>query len=216
MKKTAYRQLADEELVTLSRNGDTDATEFIMDKYKDLVRNKARSMFLIGGDGEDLIQEGMIGLFKAIRDYDPDRDAAFSTFAVLCISRQMYTAVQSYSRRKHTPLNTAISLDREITGDGNGGNPAGREEQTLISMIQDAQVLDPESELIDRENVSRLLDSVDRILSPLEKQVFELTIAGIGYTEIAKILGKENRSIDNAQQRMRKKLRSLLEKENDR
>ncbi len=213
MRKPVYKQLSDEELVQLSKEGDSDATEFIMDKYKDLVRNKARSMFLIGGDSEDLIQEGMIGLFKAIRDYNPDKDAAFSTFAVLCVSRQMYTAVQSYARRKHTPLNTAISLDREITGDGNGGNPAGREEQTLISMIQDAQVLDPESELIDRENVRHLLDSVDRILSPLEKQVFELTIAGIGYNEIAQILGKESRSVDNAQQRMRRKLRDLLKEE---
>ena len=210
MKKPVYKQLSDEELVRLSGEGDADATEFIMDKYKDLVRNKARSMFLIGGDGEDLIQEGMIGLFKAIRDYDPARDAAFSTFAVLCVSRQMYTAVQSYSRRKHTPLNTAISLDREIIAEGNGGDTAGREEKTLISMVQDAQVLDPESELIDRESVSHLLDNVDRILSPLEKQVFELTIAGIGYTEIAGILKKSSRSVDNAQQRMRRKLRLFL------
>ena len=162
--KESYGEYSDEELIVLLRDGENDITDYIMEKYKGMVKTKAKSMYLLGGDSNDLIQEGMIGLFKAIRDYDSGRDASFSTFADLCVSRQMYTAVQASSRKKHMPLNTYISLYG-----GNGGQDSeGNEETSLMNAIPAALELSPEELFIDRENVEVLEQAIEKELSTFE------------------------------------------------
>ncbi len=200
-----YRQVTDEELIDRLRDGDTRITDYIMDKYKNLVRSKAGTMYILGADREDLIQEGMIGLFKAIRDYDSGRDASFYTFADLCISRQMYSAVQAAGRMKHIPLNTYISLYGEGTGGGED------EEGDVLSALAD-RGLGPEEQFIDRESVERLEQQIERELSGFEKQVFELYITGMGYSQIAKLLGRDEKSTDNALQRLKGKIRRMIAK----
>lgn len=200
-----YRQVTDEELIDRLRDGDTRITDYIMDKYKNLVRSKAGTMYILGADREDLIQEGMIGLFKAIRDYDSGRDASFYTFADLCISRQMYSAVQAAGRMKHIPLNTYISL----YGEGIGGGED--EEGDVLSALAD-RGLGPEEQFIDRESVERLEQQIERELSGFEKQVFELYITGMGYSQIAKLLGRDEKSTDNALQRLKGKIRRMIAK----
>lgn len=206
MKET-YQQYTDEELMDRLRDGEGQITDFIMEKYKNLVRSKARTMYLLGADSEDLIQEGMIGLFKAIRDYDSGRDASFFTFAELCISRQMYTAIQASNRRKHAPLNTYISLYSSVEKD-----EAGNEEAELINAIASVSERSPEELLIDKENVANLEKTIEKELSGLEKQVLDLYLIGMKYTEIARILGKDDKSTDNALQRIKLKLKKVLEK----
>ena len=200
-----YRQVTDEELIDRLRDGDTRITDYIMDKYKNLVRSKAGTMYILGANREDLIQEGMIGLFKAIRDYDSGRDASFYTFADLCISRQMYSAVQAAGRMKHIPLNTYISLYGEGTGGGED------EEGDVLSALAD-RGLGPEEQFIDRESVERLEQQIERELSGFEKQVFELYITGMGYSQIAKLLGRDEKSTDNALQRLKGKIRRMIAK----
>lgn len=200
-----YGQVTDEELIDRLRDGDTRITDYIMDKYKNLVRSKAGTMYILGADREDLIQEGMIGLFKAIRDYDSGRDASFYTFADLCISRQMYSAVQAAGRMKHIPLNTYISLYGEGTGGGED------EEGDVLSALAD-RGLGPEEQFIDRESVERLEQQIERELSGFEKQVFELYITGMGYSQIAKLLGRDEKSTDNALQRLKGKIRRMIAK----
>lgn len=200
-----YGQVTDEELIDRLRDGDTRITDYIMDKYKNLVRSKAGTMYILGADREDLIQEGMIGLFKAIRDYDSGRDASFYTFADLCISRQMYSAVQAAGRMKHIPLNTYISLYGEGTGGGED------EEGEVLSALAD-RGLGPEEQFIDRESVERLEQQIERELSGFEKQVFELYITGMGYSQIARLLGRDEKSTDNALQRLKGKIRRMIAK----
>lgn len=200
-----YGQVTDEELIDRLRDGDTRITDYIMDKYKNLVRSKAGTMYILGADREDLIQEGMIGLFKAIRDYDSGRDASFYTFADLCISRQMYSAVQAAGRMKHIPLNTYISL----YGEGAGGGED--EDGEVLSSLAD-RGLGPEEQFIDRESVERLEQQIERELSGFEKQVFELYITGMGYSQIAKLLGRDEKSTDNALQRLKGKIRKMIAK----
>lgn len=201
-----YETYSDEELIVRLRDGEARITDYIMDKYKNLVRNKAKSMFILGADNDDLIQEGMIGLFKAIRDYDSGRDASFFTFADLCISRQMYTAVQASGRQKHAPLNTYISLYSYVTGEGE----AGSEEAQLLSVLASKSELSPEEMLIDRENVENLEKTIERELSSFEKQVLDLYITGMSYVQIAKVLGKDEKSADNALQRIKGKLKKAI------
>lgn len=200
-----YGQVTDEELIDRLRDGDARITDYIMDKYKNLVRSKAGTMYILGADREDLIQEGMIGLFKAIRDYDSGRDASFYTFADLCISRQMYSAVQAAGRMKHIPLNTYISLYGEGTGGGED------EEGEVLSALAD-RGLGPEEQFIDRESVERLEQQIERELSGFEKQVFELYITGMGYSQIARLLGRDEKSTDNALQRLKGKIRRMIAK----
>lgn len=201
-----YEQYTDEELIVRLRDGETQITDYIMDKYKNLVRNKAKSMYILGADREDLIQEGMIGLFKAIRDYDIGRDASFFTFADLCVSRQMYTAVQAAGRKKHAPLNTYISLYANASEREEG------EEWDLINSIISKAGQSPEDMMIDRENVELIEKTIDKELSSFEKQVLDLYLTGMKYTQIAKVLGKDDKSTDNALQRIKNKLRKLIEK----
>lgn len=197
-----YEGKSDEELIVALRDGDSDITDFIMDKYKDLVRHKAKSMFILGGDADDLIQEGMIGLFKAIRDYDAGRDASFYTFAKLCITRQMYTAVQGASRQKHEPLNSYISIYAESMED-----TSEKQGSVLIDMLTDGRDQNPEEIVIRQEELKNRLNQARAELSDLEKQVFELYLTGLSYTEIAKVLGRDEKSTDNTLSRIRAKLK---------
>ncbi len=201
-----YEQYSDEELILRLRDGEEHITDYIMDKYKNLVKNKAKSMYILGADNDDLIQEGMIGLFKAVRDYDSGRDASFFTFADLCISRQMYTAVQASGRQKHAPLNTYISLYSHVTSEGEMGS----EEAQLLSVLASKSELSPEEMLIDRENVENLEKTIERELSSFEKQVLDLYITGMSYVQIAKVLGKDEKSADNALQRIKGKLKKAI------
>lgn len=198
-----YRQCGDGELIDRLRRGESAVMDYICDKYKNLVRSKAKSMFILGADNEDLIQEGMIGLFKAVRDYDTGRDASFSTFAELCISRQMYTAVRASKRRKHFPLNTYVSLDSEAPGDD-------REGLNLGELLADRSELNPEEMFLDKERVAYLEKTIDEELSDFEKQVFDLYLTGMSYSQIARVLGRDEKATDNALQRLKSKIRKLL------
>lgn len=197
-----FEQAADEELIVRLRDGEKQITDYIMEKYKNLVRSKAGSMYILGADRDDLIQEGMIGLFKAIRDYDSGRDASFFTFAELCISRQMYSAVQAAGRMKHIPLNTYISLY------GNGAGH-GEEEDGILSILAD-HGLNPEDFVIDRENVEQLEKRMEQELSGFEKQVLDLYITGMSYSQIARVLGRDEKSTDNALQRVKGKIKKMI------
>ena len=172
MKK--YEECQDDELIRRLRDGDGSVMDYLMEKYKDLVRRKARLMYLPGADQEDLIQEGMIGLFKAVRDYEKDRDASFSTFADLCISRQIYTAVEAGARKKHAPLNHYVSLSQ----------PEDRDEDKQAYEPEDVWEKSPEELVIDQENTRLLEETIEQELTPLEKQVMDLHLTGMGYREI--------------------------------
>ncbi len=203
-----YEKFSDDELILRLRDGESAITDYIMDKYKNLVRNKAKSMYILGADREDLIQEGMIGLFKAIRDYDTGRDASFYTFADLCVSRQMYTAVQAAGRQKHAPLNTYISLYAD-SFENSGEDGEGRE---LFDSISSQLEKSPEELLIDKENVEVLEKIMEKELSSFEKQVLDLYLTGMKYSQIAKVLGRDGKSTDNALQRIKAKLKKAIQK----
>ena len=199
-----YKGISDEELIDRLRQGENGITDFIMDKYKNLVRKKAKSMYILGADSDDLIQEGMIGLFKAVRDYDAGRDANFHTFADLCISRQMYNAVQASRREKHAPLNTYISLYASMA------EPESGERGTqLVNVLVSEVETDPEKLFIDKENVAH-------IEAIIEKQVLDLYITGMSYSQIAKVLARDEKSTDNALQRLKAKLRRAVDDKRNR
>lgn len=202
-----YLNCTDEELIDRIRAGENSITDYLCDKYKDLVRRGARSMFILGGDTEDLIQEGMIGLFKAIRDFDNGRDASFFTFAELCINRQIYTAVQASRRKKHIPLNEAVSFytRTDVSGEGDG--------RYLVEELSDAAGANPERMFLDRERVSELEKSIEEVLSPFEKQVFDLYLTQMSTSQIARILGRNEKSTDNALQRLKGKIKKVLAEE---
>ena len=199
MKK--YSEETDEVLIQKLRDGQNDITDFIMNKYKNLVRKKAQSMHILGADRDDLIQEGMIGLFKAIRDYDCGRDASFYTFADLCISRQMYSAVEASLRKKHIPLNSYISLYSRIDEEDTASDA------TLENALASDKEMNPEQQLIDRENVRLLEEAIEKDLSAVERRVLGLYLTGMSYTQIAKVLNKDEKSTDNALHRAKSKLR---------
>ena len=189
-----YEKFSDEEWLTGLHQGQKELEEYLMDKYKGMVLKKARAMFLIGGEKEDLIQEGMIGLFKAVRDYRPQKNASFSTFANLCVERQMYKAIEMSARQKHKPLNSYISLS---------------EEDSPLKDTEDVLQQNPETIVIGRENASHLMEHIKEALSPFENQVLEAYLKGMDYVQIAELMGKSPKSIDNALQRIRNKLQSL-------
>jgi len=195
-------QQTDEELVMISREGDGRATDLLMERYKEMVRSRAHSMFLLGGDEQDLIQEGMIGLFQAVRDYDSGRDASFRTFARLCVERKLYSAVRDSSRKKHAPLNSAVSIEQAAYYSG----PV-----TAAANDSASEEADPARILLHRENYRRLQSEIHRVLSPLESQVLDLYMTGLGCPEIARVLGRQPKATDNALQRARAKVRALLE-----
>ncbi|MBU9737628.1 RNA polymerase sporulation sigma factor SigH [Diplocloster agilis] len=199
-----YGDYSDEELIRMLRNGNVEITDFIMEKYKNLVRKKARAMYLIGGDNDDLIQEGMIGLFKAIRDYREEREASFFHFADLCIGRQIYSAVEMSRRKKHLPLNTYVSLYEDASEGGEDG-------LTLVEALQSISDKNPEELLIDQESAVSLEKRIDQSLSDFEKEVLDRYLAGNNYAEIAAALEKTPKSVDNALQRVKNKLLDVLE-----
>lgn len=207
--KTNYDVQSDEQLIVKFHDaGDKESgiMDFIMDKYKNLVRKKAASMFILGADRDDLIQEGMIGLFKAIRDYDIGRDASFATFADLCISRQMYSAIKASARKKHAPLNSYISLYAE------NSDSATDSEVALEDVLESDSSSIPEEQIIERENLEALENAIDRDLSDLERQVLDLYITGMSIKEVSAVLGRDEKSTDNAMQRIKTKLRKYLKK----
>ena len=187
----------DEILIEQLRSGQEQITDYIMDKYKNLVRKRANAMFLMGGDTDDLIQEGMIGLFKAIRDYRMEKDASFYHFADLCITRQIYHAVEASQRKKHQPLNTYISLNAQMGQEG---------EDTLQDLLESVENPNPEQLLIDQENANDIQEKLYKNLSKFERQVLLLYLQGSNYRQIAKQLHKEPKAIDNALQRIRGKI----------
>ena len=189
-----FDNISDEELIARLRDGETIIEDYLMEKYKGLVRQKARAMFLIGGDTDDLIQEGMIGLFKAVRDFQPGREATFATFARMCIDRQIYSAIQNSNRQKHLPLNSYVSLNQEDES----------------SPIWELSVENPEEIIIDQETTRDLQQKISDYLSPMENKVLDLYLKGEGYVEIGRILGKSPKSIDNALQRIRAKIREVI------
>jgi len=201
-----YSEYSDEELIVLLRDGrDTkDITEYILNKYKGLVKSRAASMYIIGGETQDLIQEGMIGLFNALNDYDYGRDASFHTFAELCISRQIYNALEASNRKKHIPLNTYISLN--LSDD----QEQSSEENNLIAHVTSVETSSPEDLVIAKEATDNLEKRIEETLSPFEKQVLDLYITGLTYVEIAKILNKTEKATDNALQRCKSKIKKLL------
>lgn len=186
-----YDTCSDEELIEALRQGETEITEYILEKYKPLVKNYANAMYLIGGETDDLIQEGMIGLFKAIRDYRMDRGSRFYHFASLCIHRQMYAAIEASNRKKHQPLNSYLSFS-EQGAEGSIGFTSS-----------------PEQLVIEQEVARLLWDNVDSRLSPMEKQVLQSYLEGNDYVQIAQIMGKSPKSVDNALQRIRQKIRQM-------
>lgn len=190
----------DEVLISRCRQGDRTALECIMEKYKPLVIKKARSMFLIGGDTEDLIQEGMIGLFKAVQDFDPDRETSFYRFSKLCIDRQIYSAVTSAGRKKHSPLNGYVSLSdsEELEWEERWRRPS-------VSAVS------PEEALINRERMEMIQEKLGERLSSLEWSVLKLFLEGYSYAQMADKLGKKEKSIDNALRRIKGKLQDILE-----
>jgi RNA polymerase sporulation-specific sigma factor len=203
---TKYDALADEEIVNRIQNGDQPAMDYLLEKYKHLVRNKAKALYLIGGDKDDLIQEGMIGLYKAIRDYQPDKENSFFNFADLCISRQIYSAIKASNRKKNIPLNTYISLDTPAYGE----NSDMEEKETLVDIIYQKYVSNPEELVIDKENTSMIEYELVRRLSDLERQVLALYMQDLKYIQIAEALGKEPKTIDNALTRIKTKLNQVL------
>lgn len=203
---TKYSVMTNEEVVNKIQAGDRPAMDYLLEKYKYLVRNKAKALFLIGGDKDDLIQEGMIGLYKAIRDYQEDRQSSFFNFADLCISRQIYTAIKASNRKKNIPLNTYISIYAPLSGK----NGDGFEKETLIDIMYQKDGLNPEELVIDKENTSMIEYELVRRLSNLEKQVLGLYMQDLKYVRIAEILGTEPKAVDNALTRIKKKLNRVL------
>ncbi len=200
-----YETMTDDELITEFRDGSGEVVDYLMEKYKDLVRSLAGSMYILGGDTQDLIQEGMIGLFKAVREYDCGRDASFRTFAQLCVSRQIYSAVKASGRKKHMPLNSYISLYSQMNESENPDKAV-----SLEDILTAAPETEPESIVLEHEKNEEISEAIERSLSPLEKSVLDLYMTGMSYTEIAKVLGRDEKSTDNTLQRIRSKLRNCL------
>ncbi|MBO5561365.1 MAG: RNA polymerase sporulation sigma factor SigH [Firmicutes bacterium] len=199
-----YETLEDSELIEKIKSGDMLAQESLIDRYKKVVRIKARGYYILGGDTEDIIQEGMIGLYKAIRDFDIQKQVNFYSFAVLCITRQIHTAIKSANRQKHIPLNSSLSLDRTVFEEN--------DDFTYLETLANSEVSNPENLVISNENKNSLERKISDSLSSLEKNVLSLYLRGKSYAEIANIIGKDEKSIDNALQRIKKKIIKILDK----
>ncbi len=203
---SVFDDMQDEEIVDVARTGSVEAQEYLINKYKSFVRAKARSYFLIGADREDIIQEGMIGLYKAIRDFRYDKLASFKAFAELCITRQIITAIKTATRQKHIPLNSYVSLNRPIYDEDS--------DRTLLDIMPGNQVLDPEEVVISTEEIGSMEEKITEILSDLEWQVLNSYLDGKSYLEIADELQRHVKSIDNALQRVKRKLERYLDSKN--
>lgn len=203
-KMDRFKDLTDEEIVCMAQEEhDAGATDYIVHKYRNFVKAKARSYFLIGADKEDIIQEGMIGLYKATRDFRGDKQASFRAFADLCVTRQIITAIKTATRQKHIPLNSYVSLNKPIYTD--------ESERTLMDVVSAAPVSDPEELIISRENFADIELKMNEVLSDLEWQVLIAYLEGKSYNEMSQELHRHVKSIDNALQRVKRKLERYLE-----
>ncbi len=198
-----FDSMMDEEIVEQARNGDNVALEFLINKYKNFVRAKARSYFLIGADREDIIQEGMIGLYKAIRDFRSDKLSSFRAFAELCVTRQIITAIKTATRQKHIPLNSYVSLNKPIYDEDS--------DRTLLDVISGSKITDPEELIISQEEFDDIEQKMYEILSDLEWDVLMAYLDGKSYQEIADDLNRHVKSVDNALQRVKRKLERYLD-----
>lgn len=201
-----YGIMTDEQLIKSLRSGETAITDYIMDKYKYLVRRKAKAMYLLGGENDDLIQEGMIGLFKAIRDYDINQDTSFYSFAELCIARQLYSAIKASQRQKHMPLNSYVSIYEDAD------ESKEERQQPLVDQIQTVKDNNPEELFLNKEYLQRVEQELRDKLSDLESRVLYLHLMGEDYKTIARLLDKSPKSIDNALQRIKNKVTVLIRK----
>ncbi|MCX7842821.1 MAG: RNA polymerase sporulation sigma factor SigH [Clostridia bacterium] len=199
----AFNAMLDEEIIEEAKAGNTKALEYLINKYKSFVRAKARTYFLIGADREDIIQEGMIGLYKAIRDFRQDKLSSFRAFAELCITRQIITAIKTATRQKHIPLNSYVSLNKPIFDE--------ESDRTLMDLIGEESIYDPEEMIINREEFDGIESKIGELLSGLEWEVLSLYLQGKSYQEIAEELDRHVKSIDNALQRVKRKLEKFLE-----
>ncbi len=197
----SYKYMTDEQLICKYRDGDKQIMDYLMEKYKYLVRKEANAMFLLGGENDDLIQEGMIGLFKAIQDYNTEKEASFHSFAKLCVTRQMYSAIEASNRKKHSPLNSYISLYDKDEDQGR-----------LIDQMEATGESNPEELFISQEYAEVLEQKLQDSLSQLEKRVLYLHVSGFDYKTIGKLLDKSDKTVDNALQRIRGKMTKILEK----
>jgi len=201
-KISSFEDRLDEEVVIEAKNGDTRAQEYLINKYENFVKSKAKSYFLIGADKEDIYQEGMIGLYKAIRDFKPDKLSSFKAFAELCVTRQIITAIKTATRQKHIPLNTYVSLNKPIYDE--------ESDRTLLDVLSEARVADPEELIISREELNHIQNEIGEVLSTLELEVLMSYLDGKSYQEIACDLDRHAKSIDNALQRVKRKLEKCL------
>ena len=197
-----YAEMTDDEVAVLAQAGDGQALVFLLDKYKNFVRAKARSYFLIGADHEDIVQEGMIGLYKSIRDYKADKQTSFRAFAELCVKRQIITAIKTATRQKHVPLNSYVSLNKPLYDE--------ESDRTLLDIIE-GRVTNPEDLFISQEGMDHIQKQIETLLADFEKQVLEAFLDGKSYQEIAEMLGRHVKSIDNALQRVKRQLMHFLE-----
>lgn len=204
-KVTSVDSKTDETMVEIAKTGDVEALEYVIKKYKKFVRAKGRTYFLIGGDREDIIQEGMIGLYKAIRDFNPDRLSSFRAFAELCITRQIITAIKTATRQKHIPLNSYVSLNKPIYNE--------ESDRTLMDIMSGQEITDPEQLIISREELKFIEKKIGEVLSDFELEVLMLYIQGKSYQEIAYDLDRHVKSIDNALQRVKRKLQKYLDRD---
>ncbi len=202
-QQSRYEQLEDEMIVELVHQGDSEALDYLIHKYKNFVRAKARSYFLVGADREDIVQEGMIGLYKAIRDFKEDKQSSFKAFAELCITRQMITAIKMATRQKHIPLDCYVSLDKPIYEDDSA--------RTLMDVLSGTKITNPEELIINREEFDHIEEKMTELLSDLERKVLLLYLEGRSYQEISEELNRHVKSIDNALQRVKRKLEKYVE-----
>ena len=201
-----YEQMTDEQLIRRLREGDRAITDYLMEKYKGLVKKEAEAMYLLGGENDDLIQEGMIGLFKAVQDYDTAQEASFYSFARLCVRRQLYSAIEASRRKKHSPLNSYISFyEKEDPEEGEGAK--------LMDTIQAGTESDPEQAFLGKDNARRIEEELEGALSDLERRVLYLHLLGTDYRTIARLLDKSPKTVDNAIQRIKAKTQKILRSE---
>ncbi|APM41157.1 RNA polymerase sporulation sigma factor SigH [Clostridium kluyveri] len=201
-KISSFEEKLDEEVVIQAKEGDVRAQEYMINKYENFVKSKAKSYFLIGADKEDIYQEGMIGLYKAIRDFKTDKLSSFKAFAELCVTRQIITAIKTATRQKHIPLNTYVSLNKPIYDE--------ESDRTLLDVLSEAKVADPEELIISREELKHIHNEIGEVLSSLEMEVLMSYLDGKSYQEIACDLDRHAKSIDNALQRVKRKLEKCL------
>lgn len=199
----SFKMLDDDKVIRFIHQGNSHALDFLINKYINFVRAKARTYFIVGADREDIVQEGMIGLYKAIRDYDGDKLSSFKAFAELCVTRQIITAIKTATRQKHIPLNSYVSLDKPIYDE--------ESERTLLDVVAGSKAIDPQELLMDRESYGDMEGKLSELLSELEKNVLHLYLDGCTYQEISVLIKRHVKSIDNALQRVKRKLEQLLE-----